>query len=77
MKDALAQTADAVIPRPSGIITARIIPESGLIAPSGYRGAIFEIFRDGHVPAMQANGSGAPMGADGIEDFDEGDESIF
>ena len=37
MADALAGTPKALIPRPSGIITARIIPESGLIAPSGYK----------------------------------------
>lgn len=77
MQDALAQTPDAFIPRPSGIITARIIPESGLIAPSGYRGAIFEIFREGHVPAMQANESRALIDPDGLENFEGGDESIF
>ncbi len=58
MKVALAGTANAAIPRPTGIITARIVPESGLIAPAGYDGAIFELFREGHVPEMDQGDAG-------------------
>jgi penicillin-binding protein 1A len=76
MREALANTSKAVIQRPSGIITARIIPESGLIAPSGYDGAVFEIFREGHVPAMKADGAGSSVGPSGFDDLDD-DETIF
>jgi penicillin-binding protein 1A len=76
MREALANTSKAVIPRPAGIITVRIIPESGLIAPSGYKGAIFEIFREGHVPAMKADDSGSASYSDSFDDLDD-DEAIF
>ena len=76
MREALANTSKAVIQRPPGIITARIIPESGLIAPSGYDGAVFEIFREGHVPTMKADGAGSSVGPSGFDDLDD-DETIF
>jgi len=53
MQGALAETQDGMIPRPPGIITVRIVPETGLVAPAGYSGAIFELFREGHVPDRQ------------------------
>ncbi len=53
MQSALAETRDGTIPRPPGIITVRIVPETGLVAPAGYSGAIFELFREGHVPDRQ------------------------
>jgi penicillin-binding protein 1A len=77
MKEALANTSSATLDRPPGIITARIIPESGLIAPAGYSGAIFEIFREGHVPAMKAEDSGSQSNPNGFGDLDDDDETIF
>ncbi|MBT8442894.1 MAG: penicillin-binding protein 1A [Gammaproteobacteria bacterium] len=59
MAAALDGTKDATLTRPSGIITARIVPESGLVAPAGYEGAIFELFRDGHVPEMDEGETGS------------------
>ncbi|MFW2405394.1 MAG: penicillin-binding protein 1A [Gammaproteobacteria bacterium] len=59
MATALAGTKDATLARPSGIITARIVPESGLVAPAGYQGAIFELFREGQVPEIDASESGS------------------
>jgi penicillin-binding protein 1A len=53
MQSALAEARDGTIPRPPGIITVRIVPETGLVAPAGYSGAIFELFREGHVPDRQ------------------------
>jgi penicillin-binding protein 1A len=50
MSEALDTTTDGRIPQPEGIVTVRIVPDSGLVAPAGYRDAIFEIFREGHVP---------------------------
>jgi penicillin-binding protein 1A len=74
MKDALAETRDATIPRPPGIITARIVPETGLVAPAGYSGAIFELFREGHVPDQQPSDAGTSIdftgGGDGLDDED-------
>ena len=35
-------------------MTVRIDPESGLVAPAGSPGAIFEIFEAGKVPEMLA-----------------------
>jgi len=78
MKDALAGTRDAMISRPSGIITARIVPETGLVAPAGYSGAIFELFREGHVPDKQPSDAGTSIdftGGGGRNDPD--DEDIF
>jgi penicillin-binding protein 1A len=77
MKEALANSPKALIERPPGIITARIVPESGLIAPAGYDGAIFEIFREGHVPAMKANDSGSRVNSNGFDNLDDDDETIF
>ena len=77
MADALNDTNDATIKRPTGIITARIVPETGLVAPAGYSGAIFELFREGQVPERQAsNDSGGPI--DIFNGNDSGDdEDIF
>jgi len=58
METALAGTKDATIDRPPGIITARIVPETGLVAPAGYEGAIFELFREGHVPEVDDGPTG-------------------
>jgi penicillin-binding protein 1A len=78
MKDVLAGTRDATIPRPSGIITARIDPETGLVAPAGYSGAIFELFREGNVPDRQPSdgGSSIDFTGGGGRDDPEG-EDIF
>ncbi len=53
MADALPGTSEALIPQPAGIVTARIDPESGLIAAAGSPGAIFEIFEAGQLPDAQ------------------------
>jgi penicillin-binding protein 1A len=77
MREALADTPVAIIPRPSGIITVRIVPESGLVAPAGYRGAIFELFREGQVPAAHAGGPGVRSSQDNEQDFENQDDTIF
>ncbi len=76
MATALAGTKNAMIPRPSGIITARIVPESGLVAPAGYEGAIFELFRDGHVPEIDEGETGTVFNSDEFATADE-EEDIF
>ena len=54
MAEALKGAPDATIPRPPGIVTVRIDPESGLVAPAGTSGAMFEIFEADKVPEMLA-----------------------
>ncbi len=76
MRDALGESPDATIPRPTGIITARIVPETGLVAPSGYSGAIFELFREGHVPALQPTNGGSSIDSAG-DRSDPDEEDIF
>ena len=58
MADALRDAPDATISRPPGIVTVRIDPETGLMAPSGFRGAMFEIFEAGHVPELGTQDAG-------------------
>lgn len=76
MAEALKGTPDATIPRPAGIVTVRIDPESGLVAPAGSPGAIFEIFEAGKVPDMLAS-EPEPIfsGTDPMED--RTDEPLF
>ncbi|MDP6674858.1 MAG: penicillin-binding transpeptidase domain-containing protein, partial [Gammaproteobacteria bacterium] len=76
MQDALAGARDATIPRPSGIITARIVPETGLVAPAGYSGAIFELFREGHVPDRQQSDTSSSIDFSGGSNNAD-DEDIF
>lgn len=74
MQDAMDEAPNALIPRPSGIITARIVPETGLLAPAGYAGAIFEIFREGHVPNRQPSDRGSLLDfTGGGDNADDGD----
>jgi penicillin-binding protein 1A len=75
MADALDEAPDGTISQPSGIVTARIDPQSGLLAPAGFPGAIFEIFEEGHMPEPMRNDPGpvfSGSGATGAED-----ESLF
>jgi len=76
MADALNNAPDGSIPRPPGILTVRIVPESGLVAPAQYSGAIFELFREGHVPELQAEDSSSISAGETFEEFED-DESIF
>ncbi|MDH3977171.1 MAG: penicillin-binding protein 1A [Gammaproteobacteria bacterium] len=74
MKDALADTEDATIPRPAGITAVRIVPETGLVAPAGYSGAIFELFRTDNIPEQQRSNSGSSIefgsSTDAVDDED-------
>jgi len=77
MSTALAGTGDATIERPAGIITARIVPETGLVAPAGYAGAIFELFREGHVPEVDEGETGAIFVPGELVTVGEDEEDIF
>jgi penicillin-binding protein 1A len=50
MSDALQSRPEQVLPRPAGIVSVKIDPETGLLARPGQRDAIFEIFRDELTP---------------------------
>ncbi len=54
MRTALADTAEAELEQPEGLITVRIDPRTGLLAPPSQPDAIFEIFRHNHMPQRQA-----------------------
>ncbi len=77
MADALQGTPIAMIPRPPGIVTVRIDPETGLIAPAGFNGAIFEIFEQGRLPAVETDES-EPVFSGGEEvDVEQGNDNLF
>ncbi len=54
METALADTPSSRLKRPDGIVTLRIDPATGLLAPAGQKNAIFENFRRALVPSQVA-----------------------
>jgi len=77
MQGALAEAPDALIPQPSGIVTVRIVPESGLVAPAGYQGAIFELFREGHIPDLHTDDTRQFMNQGDMETAEDDEETLF
>ena len=67
MREALRDSPERERPLPPGIVHVKIDPETGLLAQSGQRNAIFEYFREEHVPAQQAEDS-ATGGANQVRD---------
>ena len=51
MSDALRGVPEEFLERPEGLVTMRIDPETGVPAPAGDEGAIFETFRAEYAPA--------------------------
>lgn len=64
MREALDGVPDHVPPKPPGLVTARISPESGELARPGESGAIFETFRVGHVPELAQDTTESPYEQD-------------
>lgn len=54
MKVALEGKPERLLPQPSGMISTRIDPKTGLLARPGQKDAIFEIFAEDKVPTEQA-----------------------
>jgi penicillin-binding protein 1A len=54
MKEALAGVPNHRTPKPPGLVTVRISPQTGQLARAGEGGAIFETFRVGQVPESGA-----------------------
>ena len=52
MRVALAKTSLATLPEPPGLLQVRIDPSNGLLAHPGQKQAIFETFRQAHVPTQ-------------------------
>lgn len=63
MEEALRGTPDRTLPRPDGVIAARISPETGRLAAAGDPGAIFELFREGDMPLLERGMPGPAVDA--------------
>jgi membrane carboxypeptidase/penicillin-binding protein len=61
MADALQGTSEQKRVAPSGLVTMRVSADSGLAAPAGEPGGIFETFIAGHLPP-QTEGEGLAGG---------------
>ncbi len=65
MEEALDGVPEAPLSRPKGIVSARVSPDTGLLAPPGEADAIFELFREEALPGASRDA------AAGSEDDDE------
>jgi len=68
MRVALRDSPDVERPIPAGIVNVKIDPETGLLAPSGQKNAIFEYFRENRVPD-QGYSEGPGSGSLGTDDL--------
>ncbi len=68
MREATAGLPERSRTPPSGLVTVRISPETGLLASAGDRSAVFETFRVERVPTEADNGETARMPEAGEED---------
>jgi penicillin-binding protein 1A len=71
MAKALEGVPEAPLPQPPNIVTVRISPETGLVTSAADADAMFEIFRDGHVPKLQAEDTSSAGFGGTIYDDDE------
>ena len=69
MREALADSPDRERPVPTGIVNVKIDPDTGLLAGSRQRNAIFEYFREEYVPHQSAEEEGALPGGGGTDDL--------
>jgi len=74
MEVALDGKSENNLKQPAGLITAKIDPASGLLAPAGMKGAIFEIFRQRYMPTKFAT---SEITDPFNEDKPEDEETIF
>ena len=56
-------------PLPAGIVNVKIDPDSGMLANSGQRNAIFEYFRVEYVPQEPVREEGPGSGSQGTDDL--------
>ncbi len=69
MREALHDSPEVERPLPPGIVHVRIDPDTGQLASSGQRNAIFEYFREEHVPRQSAQEEGPGSGSQGTDDL--------
>jgi penicillin-binding protein 1A len=69
MREALRDSPEAERPLPTGLVHVRIDPDTGQLARSRQRNAIFEYFREEHVPRRSAQEEGPGSGSEGTEDL--------
>jgi penicillin-binding protein 1A len=65
MSEALKGAPDASLPRPAGIVTARISASTGLLAMPGTPNGIFELFRESDLATMGTD-AGEGLAAGGL-----------
>ena len=70
MREALKGLPQKPLIQPSGIVTVRIDPESGMLAGSDFPKAIFESFRKQYVPKQTAEAKFSTKSDNKEEDFD-------
>jgi penicillin-binding protein 1A len=75
MANALEAVPEAPLPQPPNIVTVRISPKTGLVTSAANADAMFEIFRDGHVPKLQAEDTSSANSGGTI--YDDEDENLF
>ena len=69
LREALADSPDRERPVPTGIVNVKIDPDTGLLASSRQRNAIFEYFREDHVPRQSSDEQGVAPGLNGTDDL--------
>lgn len=57
MADALHGVPETPLPRPAGIVTARISADTGSLASAGEPGSMFELFRESDLESLEQAGS--------------------
>jgi penicillin-binding protein 1A len=72
MHDALAGVPQRWLPMPDGIVTARISPETGLLASADNPNGIMEKFIEGNLPK-----SAAYEGPNSQNPMTDGDKPLF
>ncbi len=65
MRVALQGIPEEIPPRPEGLVTVRIDPDTGALAEAGSPGAIFETFRVEHAPGGSVGDAVDPQGVTG------------
>jgi penicillin-binding protein 1A len=69
MREALRDSPDVERPLPLGIVNVKIDPDTGLLAHSGQKNAIFEFFRESKVPKRWGSEDGPGSGSLGTDDL--------
>ena len=69
MREALRDSPDVERPIPAGIVNVRIDPDTGFLARSDQRNAIFEYFREERVPRQGGDGSTPGVDTPGTDDL--------